>query len=189
MPVKDEILVPAIKDRSFSGDALPSEDGRWSLGGLLKRWKGIFAKNVYADKYGIIRSGETTSGSIIVGYGYESPSSDLTLGTSAASILSVTVTMPPMTTLRAHAICSFACSAFTASQIASGQIYINSSNQSTVPHTFRNSGDWFSVYPILHYSSGAGGDVTVYLRGWKSSSSNTVRMEADYSRLEWDIVG
>lgn len=44
MPVKDEILIPPLRDQSFSGDVLPGEDGRWNVGSLAKRWNKLVAK-------------------------------------------------------------------------------------------------------------------------------------------------
>ena len=134
------------------------------------------------------RAGVEYTGLAVIDKGVEEMSSDVTLSDSALDCISKTVTVPANATLRICGFASLACSALTVAQNVSAQVYIDGSNQHTIPVTFRNSGDWKSVYPVFHYTPTAEESVTFKLRGWKSSTSNTVRMEKDYTRMEWDII-
>ena len=143
----------------------------------------------YEGDLTVRRDGDDYSAVVILNKGFEALTGDLTLTTAAQDAFSKTVTVPGGATLRIRALVSMACSAYTTAQNVSVQLYIDNTYQHTVPTTFRNSGDWKSTAPCLHYTPATEESVTFKLRGWKSSSSNTVRIEQDYTKIEWDIIG
>jgi len=173
MPIKDEIIIPRKGDQSLDGDFLPGTDGRWNVGSLVKRWRGIFAKNITAESYSAAYGSAITPGMIMVGYAGGGTASTPSIGTSETTICTLAVTVDQPCIAHVFGRGAAQCSTYTAVQ----DIIFNLKKGSTIiDQGYSTTG--FQYYrhavPLEHITTVDTGTTTFYIRAYKSSSSNTV---------------